>query len=166
MNIFAVDLNPQKAAMHLHNKHIIKMILESAQMLCTTQRLFGNSNFNLYNIAFVNHPCTIWVRTTQQNYNWLFLHFIYLLEEYKYRYNKIHSCERLIKYLVYAPIEMYSYGLTPFAKAMPDKYKVYDSVQSYRNYYINEKIQNNFWKKRRYELDNWLLEHLKLEQFN
>jgi len=165
MNIFAIDINPVKAAMQLHNKHIVKMILESAQMLSTTQRLYGNNNFLLYLIAYPYHPSTIWVRESQQNYIWLFIHLEALLQEYTYRYKKFHKVEFIKEYLRYPPIELKCLGLTRFALAMPDKYKEEDPIQSYRNYYIGEKIQGNFWTNRKYELDYWLLPHIKDFQF-
>ena len=89
MNIFYVDTDPVVAASNLLDKHICKMPLESAQMLCTAHRVLDNSEFvagqPLYKIAHKNHPSSIWVRQTTENYSWLYRHFIGLCEEYHTR---------------------------------------------------------------------------------
>lgn len=165
MNIFIVDANPLVAAMHLHNRHITKMTLESAQLLSTAQRLSGNEDTRIYRKTHVNHPCSVWVRTSKQNYIWLVQHFEALFKEFTYRYNKIHKSSKLFNLLKYPPEQLPNIGLTPFVKAMPDKYKVLNTIQSYRNYYLGEKIQGNYWTKRKYELDEWLYDHLNEIQF-
>jgi hypothetical protein len=92
MNIFASFECPVKSAHYLDDKRLIKMILESAQMLSTTINL--NGYVGLYRITHINHPCTIWVRTSRWNYMWLVKHFKALCEEYTARYLKIHKCEQ------------------------------------------------------------------------
>lgn len=167
MNIFAIDADPQKAAMHLHDKLVVKMVLESAQLICTTRRLFGDTNHILYKECFINHPCTKWVRESVNNYIWLCRHFKALCQEYTYRYNRTHSCEKFLPILANNTIlkKMIHIEQTQFALAMPDKYKVKDPIQSYRNYYINEKIKGKYWTKRHFELDDWLLSNLEKTQF-
>lgn len=166
MNIFAVDIDPQKAAIHLHDKLVVKMILESAQLICTTRHLFGDKNPILYKPCFINHPCTKWIRESVNNYIWICKHFKALCEEYTYRYGKSHTCEKFIPILGDDLLNnMIDIEQTPFALAMPDEYKVEDSIQSYRNYYLGKKIQGKFWTNRREELDYWLLSNLKDEQF-
>lgn len=166
MNIFAVDSHPAIAAIHLHNRHVVKMVLESAQLLSTVHHVLGNNINGIYKKAFINHPCSIWLRTSKENYIWLVQHFDALLKEFTYRYNKQHKSGRLFDLLKYPPKQLPNIGLTPFVKAMPDKYKVLDSVQSYRNYYIGEKIKGNYWTKRtKLELDSWLTDHLTESQF-
>lgn len=166
MNIFVIDEDPYKAAMHMHDKHVVKMVLESAQLICTTRRLLGDDNPMLYKITHINHPCTIWARESVQNYLWLCRHFKALCEEYTYRYGRTHVCERFIPIMCdELKYPLNDWPLTTFRLAMPEKYKTDDPVQSYRNYYLGEKIQKKFWTKRRYELDDWLLSHLEEKQF-
>lgn len=164
MNIFSVDNDPIKSAIHLNDKHVNKMIIESAQMLSTTHRLYGTSA-NLYKATHIQHPSTIWTRMSKANYNWLYTHFVALLNEYTHRYGRIHKTSFLLKALKNPPEFMPDIGLTPFALAIPDEYKGDDPVESYRKYYIEKKIQNKTWTNRREELDHWLTKHLEPKQF-
>ena len=43
MNIFILDKDPMKAAMMLCDRHVPKMIVESAQMLSTVHRLLDGT---------------------------------------------------------------------------------------------------------------------------
>lgn len=97
MNIFVSDPCPQKSASYLDDKRVIKMVLESAQILSTAITLSGGQG--PYKVTHNNHPCCVWARISQRNYVWLLQHFIALLEEYTARYNKIHACERLVPIL-------------------------------------------------------------------
>jgi len=142
MNIFYLDKCPKKAAQLQYNKHVVKMILESAQMLCTVHRYFGNEDVP-YKSTHLNHPSTVWARTNNRNYIWLYQHMMALGNEYTKRYNKKHltitKCEdvlskfpALLKDALYGdPIDM--------PQCMPDEYKDECSVQAYWNYYIGEK---------------------------
>lgn len=165
MNIFIVDADPRRAAIQLHNRHVTKMVLESAQLLSTVHRLHGNEDSRIYRKTHVKHPCTLWLNTSKENYYWLVQHFEALFKEFTYRYGKVHKSSTLFDLLKFPPDDLPNIGLTPFVKAMPEKYKVLDAVQAYRNYYLGEKIQNNFWTKRRFELDDWLYDHLEEKQF-
>jgi hypothetical protein len=165
MNIFAIDIDPLRSAIQLHDKHVVKMILESAQLLCTTRRLFGATDPELYKQCFQNHPCTKWVRESSQNYTWLYKHLEALCCEYTYRYGRIHKVASMLKMLSYHPVELKNLGLTKFALAMPEEYKVEDPIQSYRNYYLGKKIQGKFWTNRQHELDDWLFYNLDDNQF-
>lgn len=166
MNIFAIDQDPVKAACHLHDRHVVKMILECAQLLSTTRYILGERNPNLFKPAFVNHPCTIWVRQSKENYLWLLDHFQALCNEYGFRYFKEHQCFNMLVYFA-APIDgFFRQGLTEFAQAMPDDCKHPDPVQAYRNYYLSRKIHNQYWTHRKQsELSTWLAVHLHPEQF-
>lgn len=151
MNIFILSLNPYLCALYHCDKHVVKMILETAQMLCTCHHLCCiNPSQKLYKKAFQNHPCTIWARKTKGNYIWLYLLFIYLCKEYTYRYNKIHTCEKkLIKILNYIPENIPCGNITQFAQAMPDDVKYNkNSIIAYRNYYIKYKYPFCKWTNR------------------
>lgn len=93
MNIFVTSNCPVECAKTLDNKRVVKMCLETAQMLCTTIKLKGFAT--PYKMTHANHPCTKWVRSRQSNYNWTVRHFEALLAEYERRYKKKHACEGL-----------------------------------------------------------------------
>jgi len=146
MNIFILDLDPKLCAMYHCDKHVIKMILEHAQMLCTAHNLSGSTT--PYKTTHKNHPCSIWVRESLENYNWLVEMTHYLNEEYKSRYNKKvnHKSYDLLLSLK-KPDFLPKIGITTIALAMPDKYKIENNpVESYRNYYIGEKQAFATWK--------------------
>jgi hypothetical protein len=135
------------------------MILETAQMLSTAVRLVKPEGLvaeNIYKKSHVNHPCSIWARESKENFLWLCRFGEALQNEYYYRYGKTHksyytirACERYIDCFP-------SSGLTPFAQAMPDKYKNEDAVKAYRDYYNGEKQHLFKWKNR--DKPHWTIE--------
>jgi hypothetical protein len=149
MNIFVLDLNPKLAAKYHNNKHCVKMILEYAQLLSTTHHLL-NSAFKdeLYKPTHKNHPCTKWVMESSTNYLWLYDLYTYLADEYELRYNKIHkSYDTKAQILSEVPESLVDNGLTVFKLCMPEHCKVYgNAVESYRNYYKQEKRHIADWK--------------------
>ena len=139
MNIFYLDKCPYKAAELQYNKHVVKMILESAQMLCTAHRFYGNDNVP-YKTAHLNHPSTIWVRGSDEHYDWLYNHMLALGREYTKRYNKEHlSITKCTQPLFCSPLGIPYKKLIQPPQCMPDKYKNECSVKAYWNYYIREK---------------------------
>ena len=147
MNIFVLHRDALVAASHMCDKHVVKMILESAQMLSTVHHLYDNPyNLPLYKKCFVNHPCTLWVADSSQNYNWLAEHAYALCNIYHNRYGRTHKSTDLIFKMVFQYPELPNRGLTNFAQAMPDKYKVFgDPVLAYRKYYVGEKSRFAKW---------------------
>lgn len=101
MNIFATYKCPIKSAKYLDSKRIVKMILESAQLLSTAINECGGNG--PYKSNHVNHPCSIWVRQSRKNYRWLLQHFIALCRQYTKTYGKIHKSQRLV-YIFYTNI--------------------------------------------------------------
>ena len=172
MNIFYLHNDPVKCAEYMHDKHVVKMILETAQLLCTAHRVLDGEMFigrtentgrkvkrwkmsdpfmeeKLYKATHVNHPSGIWTRQSKENYKWLYEHFVALCQEYTYRYGKTHMCEdKLIVALAMPPKNMESSTLTEMPQAMPDEYKCLNPVDGYRTYYIAEKIKQSKWTKR------------------
>lgn len=147
MNIFILDEDIEKCATYHVDRHIVKMPLESAQMLCTTINLCGGTS--PYKSAHINHPCTIWARQSKQNYVWLCKLGKQLCKEYTYRYNKVHACEQVIDFCIKnIPEQLENKGLTTFAEAMDISYKLENPVLSYRNYYRQGKKHLFSWKKR------------------
>lgn len=172
MNIFFLDPNPIIAARYMCDKHVVKMIVESAQLLSTAHRYIdGKAIFNgkkylyilepeleniLYKETHINHPCSIWLRENDLHYHWLYEHFIALLSEYNYRYRKHHKTSSLIPYLKKAPrnLATTAYFRDP-PLAMPDEYKISDNaVESYRNYYRRGKA--HLLKYTRRDAPYWL----------
>lgn len=133
MNIFVVHKCPFVAARLMCDKHVVKMILESAQLLSTAHHI-NQSDIVAYRPTHVKHKCTLWASSTSENYNWLFAHMIGLMNEYTYRYHKVHSCLYLVQDLYINPCKQGI--LEPFALAMPAEHKIYDNeVECYRSYY-------------------------------
>jgi len=141
MNIFYLDRDPVKAAEIQYNKHVVKMILESAQMLCTAHHHYDNGHNVPYKKAHYNHPSTIWCRQNAKQYMWLYNHMLALGEEYTKRYKKTHltitKCKEPLKHL---PMGIPDSTFTEPPQCMPDEYKVKDdSLSAYWNYYEQEK---------------------------
>tara|TARA_B110000046_G_scaffold164566_1_gene180237 strand:- start:723 stop:1241 length:519 start_codon:yes stop_codon:yes gene_type:complete len=142
MNIFYLDSDPVKAAQAQYNKHVVKMILESAQMLCTAHHHYDNGHNVPYKKAHYNHPSTIWCRQNSRQYYWLFHHMIALGDEYTKRYNKKHlSITKCFDVLKDCPVGMPLGGeFNEPPQCMPEQYKVPGcSVTAYWNYYEREK---------------------------
>ena len=174
MNIFVLDMNPKTAAQLQCDKHVVKMIVESAQMLSTAHRMLdgyvekrpsksGKTMVNywvhprqemediLYKAVHHKHPCTVWTQESVYNYRWHYDHFCALLEEYTYRYGKIHSTEKLKYWLVKPPKNIPHVPFTEFKLAMkhqPQCMHEGETVRSYREYYKTKKYFNMMWSKR------------------
>ena len=153
MNIFYLDRAPKIAAQMMCDKHVVKMILESAQMLSTAHRVLDGDkkadSRGLYKMAHKNHPSTIWVRASSENYRWLWKHFDALLKEYTHRYGKHHATERLRNVLFMPPLNIvHGVPFTEPPQCMPPYCKGTDTVNSYRTYYILEKSGFANWTKR------------------
>ena len=143
MNIFAVHKNPVRAAQCLSDKHVIKMILESAQMLCTSIHLHGGSA--PYRVAHKNHPCTIWTRSSRSNFMWLCEHALELCRIYTDNFDRVHSSEKVINECLRKAYLIPDGPLTAFAQAMPDEFKNDCAIQAYRSYYTKAKQSINKW---------------------
>lgn len=140
MNIFVLDLDPTKAAQYQCDRHVVKMVLESAQLLCSAHESAP------YKRTHYNHPCAVWTRSSMSNYKWLLSHAYALAAEYKQRYGKEHKCVEVLDWCRDNDPMILDLGLTPFAQAMPDQYKNEDPVVAYRSYYIHEKNKIAKWK--------------------
>ena len=153
MNIFYLSHNPTKCAeMHV-DKHVVKMILEYAQLLSTAHRTLDDVDTDslFYKATHVNHPSAIWARASFKNYCWLYLLLEKLCKEYTYRYGKIHKVEwsGLLSELSDPPLNIKDSAFTQPTPAMPEKYKVAgNSIQSYKNYYNGAKRYLFNWKNR------------------
>lgn len=143
MNIFRLDNDPVIAAQLQCDKHVVKMIVESAQMLSTAHRILDgretkrpsksgkrmvkywvhpNSNMEnvLYKAVHPGHPSTVWTMESNANYEWHYKHFVGLCNEYTYRYNKVHSTDTLLRDILKRPPSHTNWSnlYTPFKLAM------------------------------------------------
>lgn len=147
MNIFVLDLDPNKCAEYHNNSHCIKQLLETAQLLCGVH--WVNDSEAPYKLSHKNHPCAIWSRECIENYVWLCDLGMALSKEYTHRYNKRHKSQDIIEWCYGNLPNLRSNGdITPFALAMPDECKIGDAVESYREYYMKEKRSLASWKMR------------------
>ena len=179
MNIFYLDKHYRTCAKQHVDKHVVKMIVEYAQLLSTAHRVLdgeeyegrtannrrirrfkmANSNIEntLYKASHINHPSAIWVRESSQHYWWLYLLFREMCMEYTHRYGKIHSTEsKLGEILQIKPKNIKDNGFVEPPQAMPDYCKVPgDSIKAYQMYYVNEKIGFAKWTKR--DIPSWFV---------
>jgi hypothetical protein len=146
MNIFFLDFDTKKCAEYHCDKHVVKMILETAQLLCSTHWVIGSEA--PYKLSHKNHPCSIWVRESLSNYLYLCDLGLELCEEYTYRYGKRHKSQDVIEWCLTNKPNISDTEFTEPPKAMPDEYKVNNVVESYRNYYIGAKKDFAKWKNR------------------
>lgn len=190
MNIFYLDHNQAKCAKYHCDRHVVKMILETGQLLTTAVRyLFGVYSTEgavpfwskLPLATHTNHPCAVWVRQNRAHYDWLYNLFVELLREFEFRYGHSHSWSSLIGLLNpenFAEKLMYTGPFMPPPLCMPDTCKlVVDwsesriptqqmlidyTVESYRWYYEKEKLRFCTYKRREWPV--WLPRQLKLEE--
>lgn len=177
MNIFYLNADPELCARQHVDKHVVKMIVEYAQLLSTAHRLLdgvetpGRSVSGravkrwrlpderdglLYHATHKQHPSALWTRASRENYQWLYRLFVCLLAEYRFRYDKVHASARLSLTLQNSPSHIANYGFTEPTPAMPDAYIVTgDVVQSYRNYYQGSKSHLFAWKNR--PIPDWIV---------
>lgn len=146
MNLFILDECPIKAAAYNADRHVIKIILEAAQILSSVYRLQGYDA--PYKLTHKNHPVTIWSRTSRGNFDWTVSHGLALCAEYTQRYGKVHKSQASIEWARdhSAKLVFDQQDLTPFAQAMPDEYKNKCAVTAYRNYYLGAKTHLFSWK--------------------
>jgi len=172
MNIFILDTDPIKAAEYHCDKHVVKMILESAQMLSTAYQVsllpshnlsiqnfkgqksitnYCKENFpqtqKLYSVSHLHHPCTQWTYQSLQNYQWHCQLALALCQEYTKRYLKTHKSQEIIQFLTtLTPNLPNTTHHTPFAIAMKPEFKISnDPIECYRNYYLKDKIRFAKW---------------------
>ena len=154
MNIFVLDRDVRKCAEYHNDKHVVKMILESAQLLCGVHHMVEENTDEVpYRLSHKNHPCSIWARENISNYLWLCELGLELCKEYTHRYEKRHKSQDVIEWCLINLPNIPEEDFTEPPKAMPEEYKVDDVVQSYRNYYLGDKKYFSKWKKR--EVPYW-----------
>jgi hypothetical protein len=170
MNIFYLDSSPEQCAVWMVDKHVIKMILESCQLLSTAHRVLDGIQYegstktgrkakrwflpdareeHVYSATHINHPSAVWTRQSVENYNWLVEHTFALMNEFQYRYGKRHKCHEVMYYLQSPPYNLREYDMTLMPSAMADEYKIsFDPIINYRNYYRLGKKHLHSWSHR------------------
>ncbi len=140
MNIFVLDRDPVLAASQLIDKHVVKMTLETAQILSAVCNLAARMKVAQYRTTHPNHPCTFWARASKQNFDWLIRHGLAIANEYTKRYKKVHKSQAVIEWCRDNAPDLPDIGLTDFALVMPEQYRGSDAVESYRVFYKAEKL--------------------------
>jgi len=170
LNIFYLHEDPRQCAEWMVDKHVVKMILETAQLLSTAHRLLdGTESIDtssgrkkrvyalpdardavLYSATHANHPSAVWARQSVENYNWLVDHLFALSDEYTYRYGKTHlTITKLGIPIASPPLNLKEWDMTPMPSCMDEQYKIgEDPIANYRNYYKYGKASMHSWKKR------------------
>lgn len=172
MNIFYLSTSPQECAKFMVDRHVVKMVLESCQLLSTAHRLLDGKEYIgksiktnrnvkrwtledqrdavLYQATHINHPSAVWARTSIENYNWLYEHFFALTNEYTYRYGKKHKCGGDLSFMLSSPpFNLKTYDMTEMPSCMAPEYIVSsDPIENYKNYYRNGKKHLHKWTKR------------------
>ena len=165
MNIFVTNDCPVQSARNLPDKHIVKMPLETCQMLAIIYSDWYYGVGKLYKQdgtpyrtahgAFRSHPCTIWAAANQYNLAWLIMHGLALCNEYTARYDKVHTCQDVIHQAVRIynacfdePVSTAYYKVAYFTRAMPEYLKYDDTITTIQAYkaYLNTKpwLANNY----------------------
>ena len=175
MNIFYLDENFETAAKQHVDKHVVKMIIEYAQLMSTAHRMLDGTQYIddssgrrikrwrhpsdnmdavLYKASHINHPSAIWARETFTNYMWLYSLWEELCKEYTHRYGKVHLTQQKLEDVLNMPPTGIPDGpLTKMPQAMPDDVKHEDSILAYREYYRIYKNGMAKWTKR--ETPEW-----------
>jgi hypothetical protein len=171
VNIFYLNPNPKICAEMHCNKHVVKMIIEYAQLMSTAHRVLDGEEYyalsvngrrikrwrmtdlkyenGLMKASHVHHPSNVWVRQSRQNYMWLNQMWNYLLLEYTHRYGKRHACADRMEFLYVWPKNIPDVPFTPPTPAMPDECKIANnSLASYHKYYIEKKVRFAKWTNR------------------
>lgn len=185
MNLFVLDKNPELSAQYHCDKHVVKMVLEGAQCMCSAAHIAINNKIltiegkdraiNLlldfknsipYKLTHGNHPVPLWASESYINFSYLQIHTYQLLREYARRYKKRHKCTDVLLffkrncYILFDMFPGHAFSLPPLC--MPDEYRIEpcntidDVVHSYRQYYTNEKHDIAQWRYT--EKPNWYVE--------
>ena len=150
MNLFHLHKDPKTIAKYHCDKHVVKMVLETAQMLCSAYKKHYDDDGELYKIAHPKHPMTLWIGYAHMNFKFALDVLEALGDEYTYRYGKVHNSMRIHKLLTTKHTRWHSWDgcFTTPPQCMPDQYKNADYITAYRNYYKAEKKPFAVYTKR------------------
>lgn len=151
MNIFILDSDIKLNAQYHNDKHVVKMILEYCQLLSSYCHIHNIASEGMYKLTHKNHPSCKWLCESGDNFNYLLSLTEALLDEYTYRYGKIHASARLIPMFksVQSKLPESKGKLTPFAIVVSEDVKgCNDAIQAYRKLYMTSKRHLCTWKNR------------------
>lgn len=179
MNVFFIDRDPVLCAQYHVDKHVVKMIVEYAQILSTVKRkidgrkivtkseagrsftrwiLDGTDEEIYYKSTHQNHPSTVWAGESKANYLWLHSLLVAVSKEFEYRRQKEHRTKTsgLIEVLATPPNGLVdcTKPFTDPTPAMEDIYLCGDSLESYRKYYREKKKKLHVWTGR--DVPEWI----------
>lgn len=183
MNIFFLSYDPRIAARYHCDKHVVKMLLESTQLLWTAHHvaaattpsqlipdiesapttLSSGGRQHGYKPTHKNHPCAIWVRTSITNYRWLVLLAEALAAEYHYRWparTTPHACEAHVAWLKTHEPPLPLSQLTEPPQAMPPEFKTAYPIYAYRAYYLGDKAARGLLTYTRRDPPVWVTANL------
>lgn len=144
MNIFYLHGAPDVAATMMHDKHVVKMVLETAQILSAVYARYGKPA--PYRATHSNHPSVLWAGDTVWQYQWLVAHGKALCAEYTHRYGRVHKSQEVIDALAAPP--MHTAGWTQPPQCMPDEFRDTCAITAYRKYYLGAKVVQSKWTRR------------------
>ena len=158
MNIFFLDKTPSFSARYLCDKHVPKMLLESAQMLSTAVQKYTDRIEELYKPAYPNHPMTIWVGDNRDNFTWALGNALWINNEYEYRFKKKHKSFNVIQNIIDFELDAHlpEGDITTPPQCMPDEYRDKNYVTAYRRYYNTDKKYFAKWEKGRSCPEWWI----------
>ena len=155
MNIFYLDRDIEKNVQYHCDKHVVKMILESAQLLSSVHHMTNEvPPLSVYKLTHKNHPCAIWARSSLANYEYLFALTVLLNDEYRFRYSKKfdHKSMSIVQDMPIPNLPDLPFTEPP--KCVHDDFKdIDDVVDAYRAYYKRDKASFCTWTNR--EIPEW-----------
>lgn len=162
MQIFAVDSDPKAAARALGDKHVVKMCLETAQILCTVSWIHGQSA--PYQPTHVSHPCVRWTSEFAHHWEWVHAHGLELGREYEFRFRRQHASAAVIKSLsrpesIRAPRIRIQVPSFTTRSLLPRYQRIPDPVSAHRQSYVNEKAHIAIYARGR-EPPDWIADAL------
>lgn len=166
MNLFLLDTNPTACARAHCDKHVVKMTLESAQILCSAHWLAdGFVGEGWYGLTHKGHPVVRWAAANVQHYRVVYAQFAALAAEYEYRYGREHLSWCKLGKVLEEPPQFIDYGApVGYVLCMPEEYwggpskyvaRLDTAVAAYRRYYRGEKQRMFKWTGR--DVPDWLL---------
>ncbi len=145
MNVFAVHRDPVRAARALCDRHVVKMTLETAQILCSAARARLGQPAP-YRPTHAEHPCVIWAAARRANWEWLVRHGLALADEYARRFGRVHRSRAVIARVGRRGPAPDGRRRQAFAQVMPERYRGRDPIAAYRRYYAAEKARFATWR--------------------
>ena len=176
MNIFYLDPDPRTCAQMHCDKHVVKMIIEYAQLMSTAHRILDGEQYTdmtaagrriqrwrlhdereniLYKASHINHPSAIWCRENLANYHWLYTMWSHLLDEYTYRYGKTHACAKLKETLRFPPTKIRINDFFAPTPAMPQDLKIVAENPAPGRKYDVLKSYHNYYIKEKVRFAKW-----------